>query len=228
MRREFDINFVDKHLLINDGENTILVDTGSPVTIHTDRTLRFNGEAYTTTTDAMGNTIEKLQAMSGVQFTTLMGLDILSQYKVVFDYPNSKITFCTRDEQDFEGEEHSFKCLMGTIVLPITLGDRSENMILDTGATLSYVDSAITRGMTPETTVTDFSPLVGGQFTTPVFELESNFCDRPFHCKYGNLPLIVENMIGIIGVRGVVGYDLLKSFKMMIDIRSGQLVLLDR
>lgn len=34
MKETFKINLVDGHLLISDNGNTILVDTGSPLTIH--------------------------------------------------------------------------------------------------------------------------------------------------------------------------------------------------
>lgn len=121
MKLCFEISFEEKHLLIKDGGNVILVDTGSPITIHTSNTLEFGGTSYNVTTNAMGNTIEKLKRISGVEFTTLMGMDIISQYKVIFDYANQEITFCTLDEPNPKGAECPLKLSMGTLIVPVVI-----------------------------------------------------------------------------------------------------------
>ena len=78
MIKSYKIHFENRHLIIKDGENTILVDTGNPMTIHVADSLEFAGTSYPASTNAMGNTIASLQTMSGVSFTTLIGLDILA------------------------------------------------------------------------------------------------------------------------------------------------------
>ena len=78
-----------------------------------------------------------------------------------------------------------------------------------TFATYSYINSAITNGLAPKETISDFSPLVGGRFYTPIFEMESALGDKMFICNYGNLPSKIEMMIKMIGADGVIGYDLL-------------------
>lgn len=226
MNRSLKINFEQKHLLIKDGGNVILVDTGSPVTIHTSNKFEFGGKEYAVTTNAMGNTIEKLQAMAGIKFTTLMGVDILSEYKVIFDYANEEITFCSYDEPTPCGEECHLNVHMGALIIPIIIQNCPHPMILDTGATCSYIKSSLTQGLRPKDTITDFSPLVGGQFTTPIYDIESELGDKPFVCTYGNLPKQIEMMIGLLGVDGVIGYDLLRSFKLMINIRDHKMLLL--
>ena len=129
MKRNFEISFEEKHLLINDGDNVILVDTGSPVTIHTSNRFEFGGKSYNVTTNAMGNTIEKLQEMSGVKFTTLMGLDIISEYNVIFDYPNKEITFCTFDEPTPKGESCRMNSMLGTIIIPVIIKNQVDSIL---------------------------------------------------------------------------------------------------
>ena len=224
MKTVFKINFVNNHLLIQDGDATILVDTGSPITIHVDQELQFAGETYQVTTNALGNTIEKLKSLSKLEFTTLMGLDILSKYKVIIDYKNSEISFFTKDELNPNGDICTFKMMMGAIIIPIEINGKTCDMILDTGATLSYIDISMTKGLISRETITDFSPLVGGQFSTPVFEIESSFNGVPFNCRYGNLPSTIALMMKMIGVWGVIGYDFLNSFKIMIDISDSKMI----
>lgn len=228
MKLCFQISFEQKHLLIKDGSNVILVDTGSPITIHTSNTLEFGGTSYKVTTNAMGNTIEELQKISGVEFTTLMGMDIISKYKVIFDYANQEITFCTFDEPNPNGAECPLKLSMGTLIVPVVIKGIARLMILDTGATYSYLQSSLTHDLQPKETITDFSPLVGGEFTTPIFEIESEFGDTKFLCNYGNLPTTIQTMISLLGVQGIIGYDLLRSVKLMINIPENKMILVDR
>lgn len=227
MKRCFKIHFAKKHLLIHDGNNVILIDTGSPQTIHTSRTLEFLGKQYGVTTNAMGSTIANLKEMAGIEFTTLMGLDILSEYDIILDYANEEITFCSIDEPMPSGISYNFNSMLPMISIPVTVAGQSRQLIVDTGATTSYINSATTRGMTPAATITDFSPLLGGQFSTPVFNLESTFLGKTFICTFGNLPAAMEGMINLLGAEGVIGYDLLKSCKLLISCSRNQITLLN-
>lgn len=226
MVKSYKIHFENKHLIIKDGENTILVDTGSPVTIHNGSKFEFAGVSYPVTTNAMGNTIASLQSMSGVSFTTLMGLDIIAKYNIILDYANEEMVFMSLDEPTPAGTLVPIQVKMGAIIIPVKVAGQERHMILDSGATYSYINSAITSGMTPVETITDFSPLVGGQFNTPIFDLESKLANVKFNCRYGNLPQTIEMMIGLLGTEGVIGYDLLKSCKLMISVRNSKMLLL--
>ncbi len=226
MKRSYKIHFVNKHLIFKDGENTILFDTGSPITIHTADRLEFAGLSYPTTTNAMGNTIANLQSMSGVSFTTLMGLDIIMQYNIILDYANEDIVFMSLDEPTPAGTPIPIQQNMGAIIMSIKVANQEHCMILDTGATYSYINSAITARMTPIETITDFSPLVGGEFDTPIFEIESEVANVKFSCRYGNLPKTIEMMIRMLGTEGVIGYDFLASCKLMICVHDNRAILL--
>ena len=109
MKRTFKIDFVEGHLLIRDNENIILVDTGSPVTMHKESTLSFLGREHR----VLNKGVDYLSRLAGVEFTTLMGMDILSQYRVVFDYENEEITFLTHDLAGLEGVRWRFRRLWG-------------------------------------------------------------------------------------------------------------------
>jgi hypothetical protein len=226
MKRTFKIEFIKKHLVIYDKGNTIVVDTGNPLTIHTANTLYFMDKQYQVTTNMMGNSIDTLKAMAKVEFTTLLGLDILAEYKIILDYQENQITFCTHDEVMPEGNNYPIECGMGAITIPITARGKNLNMILDTGATLSYVDSNVTYGMESKETMTDFSPLIGGKFSTKVYEIESSFYGEKFNCRYGNLPYLIANMVNTLGANGVIGYDFLSKFKMVLDIRNRKLTII--
>ena len=225
MKRTFDINLVDGHLLISDNGNTILVDTGSPVTVHQEDTLNFLGREFPVHTSIMGDGIGSLCRLSGIEFTTLLGMDILSQYRVVFDYENRQITFLTDEESGLEGTTLPLVNVMGGVkAVTMQIGGQQLKVAIDTGAPLSYVDTMVTDGLEPVGEKEDFHPMAG-RYTTPIFKLEAEFCGKRFTGTYGNLPTMMGLSLKLGGLDGVVGYDFFKSFKVLFDFRNSVVVL---
>ena len=68
--------------MISDGDNTIVVDTCSPVTFHAEDTLRFMGEDYVPAEYFRDETLRRMWKYTGLDFTTWMGMDVLSKYKI--------------------------------------------------------------------------------------------------------------------------------------------------
>lgn len=221
MKRTFKIDFVEGHLLIRDNENIILVDTGSPVTMHKEGTLSFLGREHR----VLSKGVDYLSRLAGVEFTTLMGMDILSQYRVVFDYEDEEITFLTHDEAGLEGVEMALPSLMGMILVNMQIAGRQCLMALDTGAPVSYLDDSITHGMQPVGEKEDFHPMAG-RYVTPVYELEAEVGGKTFSATFGNLPTVMALQLKLLRVDGVIGYDFFKSFKVMIDAAESKLVIL--
>lgn len=66
----------------------ILIDTGAPSTIHSSGTLNFFSYIYYCSSNYMGLTVCKISDLLGTEITTLLGAEILAQYKILFDYEN--------------------------------------------------------------------------------------------------------------------------------------------
>ena len=225
MKRTFDINLVDGHLLISDNGNTILVDTGSPVTVHQEDTLSFLGREFPVHTSILGDRIDSLCKLSGIEFTTLLGMDILSQYRVVFDYENRELTFLTDEEAGMEGTTVPLVNVMGGVkAICLEINGQPLKMAIDTGAPLSYVDRIVTDDFESIGEKEDFHPMAG-RYTTPIFKLEAEFCGKRFTGTYGNLPTMMGLSLKLGGLDGVVGYDFFKSFKVLFDFRNSVVVL---
>ena len=225
MKRTFDINLVDGHLLISNNGNTILVDTGSPVTVHQEDTLSFLGREFPVHTSILGDRIDSLCKLSGIEFTTLLGMDILSQYRVVFDYENRELTFLTDEEAGMEGTTVPLVNVMGGVkAICLEINGQPLKMAIDTGAPLSYVDRIVTDDFESIGEKEDFHPMAG-RYTTPIFKLEAEFCGKRFTGTYGNLPTMMGLSLKLGGLDGVVGYDFFKSFKVLFDFRNSVVVL---
>ena len=220
MKQTFPINLVDGHLLISDNGNTILVDTGSPMTVHNAQSLNFLGREFKTHTSILGSKVSDLSKLAGIGFNTLLGMDILSQYRVLFDYENRQLTFLSPDEQGIEGTEIPLITLMGAVGVKVGIAGQEYVMAVDTGAPLSYVSKSVTSGMQPVGEKEDFHP-IAGRYTTPVYEIESEVAGRTFTASYGNLPALLALTLQVGNMDGVIGYDFFKSFRVMLDSRSG-------
>ncbi|MCX8473695.1 MAG: hypothetical protein ORN85_08605, partial [Sediminibacterium sp.] len=102
--KQFQIQLYKGHPIINDGENRILIDTGAPSTIHTSDNLNFSSDNFGCSTNYMGLTVSKISDMLGTEITTLLGADILSDYKILLDYQNQVIEF-SKKEIDIDGTQ---------------------------------------------------------------------------------------------------------------------------
>lgn len=211
----FSINLFDSHLIIQDGTNTILVDTGSPATIHTQNDFHFLGRDFTATTNMGGQTIESISQLLGMQITTLMGYDILRNYKLLIDYQNEQITFSETDIP-FEGTALPLDNLAGIPIINLNIDNQNVRMFIDTGAKLSYISNAFTNSNTSIGTATDFHPM-NGHYTTPVFEVATGIGEASFIVKYGNLPPALQPVLQHANTKGVIGSDLFYNFKVYLD-----------
>ena len=129
MRKTFKINFVEGHPMISDNGNTIVVDTCSPVTFHAEDTLRFMGEDYVPAEYFRDETLRRMWEYTGLDFTTWMGMDVLSKYRIILDYANEEITFLTQDEPGIEGETVTLHDADGVYALQV---DGWMYMLVDT------------------------------------------------------------------------------------------------
>ena len=93
-------------------------------------------------------------------------------------------------------------------------------MAVDTGAPVSYVDNSVTEGLEPCGEKEDFHP-IAGRYVTKVYELEGVVGGKAFRGVYGNLPMMLGLPLKLVGIKGVVGYDFFKSFKIEFDFAAG-------
>jgi hypothetical protein len=104
------------------------------------------------------------------------------------------------------------------------MNGRSLKMAVDTGAPLSYVDNFVTDRLEPCGEKEDFHP-IAGRYVTKVYELEGTVGGKPFNGLYGNLPMKLGLPLNMFGINGVIGYDFFKSFRVMLDFRSGRAII---
>ena len=217
----FQIKLYKGHPIIKDGNNTILIDTGAPSTIHIANSLFFCSDNFSCVTNYMGLTVPKISEMLGTEITTLIGADILSNFKILFDYKNEVVAF-SKDETNSPMKETTISSFMGIPIIELKVDNQKLKFFLDTGAKLSYLDSKITSQHTSIGTDEDFYPGVG-KFETECYEILTNFGDKEFNVKYGNLPSLLQMTLMLGGTNGIIGFDFFNNFKVCLDIKNGKI-----
>ena len=77
--KEFELIEFNGHLLIEEEGEVMLIDTGSPSTIHRNNSLQFMWKTYRTQSEYLGLTLPKLCGLLRKEVSTLIGMDILSE-----------------------------------------------------------------------------------------------------------------------------------------------------
>ncbi|MGM9869524.1 MAG: hypothetical protein ACI30R_07875 [Sodaliphilus sp.] len=222
MTASFDIELFDGHLIFANNEQLILVDTGSPVSISRSSELNFMDRQHRVTNNLNGNTIDSFSEFLQKDIDVLLGMDIMAAYSVRVDYAGKKISFST---EEFSTEGFSaikMGNLLGCIFIPLSVGQKALNFALDTGAKISYIARAYTSGETAIETRNDFSPLIG-RFTTPIYQTTANIHGTPFPVKFGEMQPLFENLLRMMNVEGIIGYDLFAQFTIILNFPKSTL-----
>lgn len=218
----FKLTCFDNHAIINSEDDVILIDTGSPATIHKSNNIIFLGQSFDTSTDLMGMTNETISELLGMHVTTLLGTDILRNFKMLFDYRNAEVRF-SRNDFDFSGQISPINTIMGVPLVELEVAGNKVNCALDTGAKISYLASTLTTSYTSVGKERDFYPGLGN-FETECYNIDTALGEEHFLVKYGNLPGVLEMALMMTGMKGVIGSDLFRNFKVLVDLENCKIV----
>ena len=203
--------------------NLYVVDTGSPLSFNyngLDR-ITINGDNY-----ALGNSIicqkEQGDSITGVDLSGFIGLDILQRTDLTIDYENRELFFGIKENVKPSPDFYymPFKLFFGSYILTdniILNGRHLENVLIDTGAPISYVSKNIAESL--ETTgeyYRDRGVMLGdlnGEYRKGVMKFSSMAA-----LNY-SIPVKVGVMDGNLGMLGMLGIDALIGSNMLSEKR---------
>ncbi len=222
--KEYKIIFHDCLPFIEENGNIILIDTGSFQTIHRAENLIFNSKNYKSTINHYGTTIDYISKMVRKNFTTLLGMDVLSNYYVLFDYRKNIVKF-SEEEIDIDGKEIKFieSFSPHSEIIPPIIEFKVDNMplnlFIDTGSKISYIDKELSKNHKSIEVIEDFF-LEYGKFKTNCYQIITYLQDEQFFVKYGNFP---DDLYLFIDVPMIIGYDLFNNFLLLFDFKNKKL-----
>ena len=183
---EYRIELVRGHIIVNDDRGSrVLIDTGSPLSFHSEGLIALGGESFEVPSSLMGTDSDYVSDNVGVRVDGLVGMDILGD-GVLIDVPRGRIVL----GHPTDGMTRvPSKGMFGYMAAEMDIRGRRATILIDTGAPTSYVSPSLTEGLSAVDNVTDFNPMVpGGTFETPIFEFPVLFAGQESVIRAGHLP----------------------------------------
>lgn len=232
------IKEINSHIFIDDDQH-VLVDTGSQVSFHSSGQIIIGEEQIQVSTSIPLVSQEYLSEKIGYEVNGLLGMDVIGQQPTLIDLKTGLMFF--NDDAQFAcmlkkstaadkmeelmgslgGLLENFGGLLdglGTIgnlaSVVIGVNGKKANMIVDSGAKISFIEKSFVSGMKPQYYIDDFHHSVG-DFQTPVYRCETNlFVAEPYFQDYGILPEPLLSTLNMFQIDGIIGLDLFKRFRL--------------
>jgi hypothetical protein len=151
-----------------------------------------------------------LQENVGIQLDGLLGLDILSKKSFSIQYNSLSFTIydSVNELHVVDGLQY-FEATAMIFKIPVSINDASVNLILDTGAHISYLNPEYVSIDTNNLRRTnDFNPLLGNFEASMVEEFEYSINGKIIIHEVGLSPNQLKTMLGQLRAGGVFGYEL--------------------
>lgn len=211
MGATFNYRLFDGHILMEVGQQSMLIDTGAPCGFARASPIQLGNREYRFEKDFMGMSSESLSTNVGCEVHALIGADVLNHYDILID-PEAGCLTLSEDELPLEGQSIPVELYMGIPVLEAGIHGRPARMFFDTGAKLSYLDRELTSGCAVAGSAEDFYPTIG-RFTTNVYEITVELAADTIKLQAGNLPELLQMTLMMANTRGILGTAILRTHR---------------
>ena len=198
------------HLILHHDGDTLLLATGSPVSMGRRSTYRFLDREIPVLRRYQGMTMEQWSESVGVNVDALLGCDVLGRHAVTIDPEAGEVVFDEDPPRPSSGVA-PLGTVAGMPVVEVGVAGRKLRALLHTGATLSCFREVDTRTQRCVGVARDCYP-GQGEFTTVLRAVTLMLGDREVSLECGILPPAIEQALRPVDVHGIVGTDLLRAF----------------
>lgn len=211
------------HLFLHADDGAWLVDTGSPVSIGPSPTVDLGGHSVPLVTRAHAMDARSLSEFVGAPIAGLLGMDFLGNHDVRFD-PAGGFALIDPDHAERDGHRIAIVQRGHIIVIEANVGGDDTELLVDTGAPLSYWQSPRRTGFPGEAPYDDFHPILG-RFVTTVHRVPVRVGGWEREVPFGHLPDPVGAGVEMMGVSGILGLDVFAYGPVDFQLRQGRLIL---
>lgn len=204
--RDYRLDMVNGHLITNIEGQSVLIDTGSPISIGKREEFYFSNNFHRLSREYLGVTMDYLEKMVGTDIDILLGMDILKNQCLTIHLPQKRVHFSqmpmirTRYSVPMEN-------FMGVPSVIVNVSGLEQKMYVDTGAKLTYVDKEIAAPYSSMGKTKDFYPGLG-EFETETYEIPSSLGDLRLTLHCGVLPDVLETTLKVTGNHGILGTEI--------------------
>ncbi len=197
------------HLVICHAAQTLLVNTGCPVSIGTRPSFAFLDQEIPVLERYHGMTVAQWSEIIGINIDGVLGSDFLGRRTVTIDPDAGRVVF-DGDPPGLRAATVPVDTVAGMPVLQIRLAQERLRVLLHTGATLSCLRDVDIQDQQPLGVVRDRYPGLG-EFTTELRRVPLGFGDQVVSLECGVMPAPLERALSVADVHGVVGTNLFRT-----------------
>jgi len=160
----YPICFHEGYLLLENGADRLLLDTGSPFSFG--KSTEIAGEFRSFIED---QTADEVSRHLGTKVAGLIGMDVVGGHDLLIDLPNRRVVFDPYREPESAASPRMDRMIGGIPTIPVSIGkdSRARSFFFDTGAPISYLAPELASSFPTHRTGNDFH-LSCGDFTTPI------------------------------------------------------------
>ena len=209
----------NKHILIESNNSRLLIDTGSPYSFQKDGIIKIGKQDFNVPKDLMGLDSNYLTEKVGINISGLIGMDIMNHFSVWFNSPQfgNFILFSEKDDATGQPLSNSMN-FMGCPTVTLGANHQEGIFLFDSGAPVSYISSRFVQNVSPCGTTYDFSPLIQSErYEVNLFYLESNLNQFRFNTQFAQMPPELEMILSSYRVDGIIGFDLIDHFRLIVS-----------
>jgi hypothetical protein len=190
-----------------------IVDTGSPSTFCESGQVELYDGLVNVPKKIMQVDASYLQENVGIRLDGLLGLDLLGKKSFSIQYNSLSFTiYDSINELQVGDELQYFEATAMFFKIPVSIDGASVNLILDTGAHISYLNPEyVSIDKNNLRSTNDFNPLLGNFEVSIVDEFEYSINGNTIIHEVGLSPSQLKTMLGQLRVGGVFGYELLNK-----------------
>ena len=186
----------------------LLLDTGSPSSFCEMGQIDMFGDPIRTQRNLMQSNSEYLISNLKIHLDGLLGLDILKMKSFSINY--QELSFTILDGIPSKNDLYRFPN-SSYFKIPVQINEISIDLILDTGAHISYLNPEFINVDTLNLRkTTDFNPILGNFEVSLVDHFSYTINETQLDHEIGLAPSNLANMLRQMGVAGVFGYELFK------------------
>ncbi|MBR6284000.1 MAG: hypothetical protein IKR25_06880 [Muribaculaceae bacterium] len=223
MKQTFKLEVYRGHLIMTCNGNEVLIDTGSPETIGKGQTLEFMGKKVHCRKSLMGFSFNSVVELLGRDIDALMGMDVLGSLCMQVDCAAGEVTFSDEPLALDNATSLPLRVSAFGVTTEAEVAGRHANLIVDTGAQLSYINEPFVAGLESTGMREDFHPFMG-RYEVPTYDMTVKLAGRDVKMVCGASPAQVQQLIAIIHADGVLGHDLFAQGKVVLDFITKRLL----
>ena len=224
MKEKFKLEVYQGHLIMNCNGNEVLIDTGSPETIGKGQTMEFMGRSIRCRESMMGFSFNSVVELPGRDIDALMGMDVMGNLCILVDCAAGEVTFSDEPMKLDNAVTLPLQVSGLGVITQVEVAGKPANLIVDTGAQLSYINEPYVAGVEPTGMREDFHPFMG-RYEVPTYGMTINLGGKVLDAVCGASPAQVQRLISIINADGVLGHDLFAQGKVVLDFTNNSLQL---